>query len=148
MCMNTGGSGVCVLGDQITARLRLRVHTVEGPQATPDLLCLTCLTSPAAAHRSVSAPRLGVAFAYYGVVLASAELLERDLVCGSAAPLVQSPGGDSEESRSPCYCRSFGPLAYRTMTISTVGEIACKLPRPLPCRSLSQPATACGFACI
>ncbi|XP_064010927.1 putative transporter SVOPL [Pogoniulus pusillus] len=67
---------------------------------------------------------LGTAFAYYGVILASAELLERDLVCGSAAPLVQDPGDDSEESRSPCYCRLFGPLAYRTMIISTVGEIS------------------------
>ncbi|XP_054243055.1 putative transporter SVOPL [Indicator indicator] len=67
---------------------------------------------------------LGIAFAYYGVILASAELLERDLVCGSAAPLVQNPGGDSEESHSPCYCRLFGPLAYQTMIISTVGEIA------------------------
>ncbi|XP_059672042.1 putative transporter SVOPL isoform X5 [Gavia stellata] len=67
---------------------------------------------------------LGIAFAYYGVILASSELLERDLVCGSAALLVQDPGDDSEESRSPCHCRLFGPAAYQTMIISTVGEIA------------------------
>ncbi|KFM13648.1 Putative transporter SVOPL, partial [Aptenodytes forsteri] len=67
---------------------------------------------------------LGIAFAYYGVILASAELLQRDLVCGSAAPPVQDPGDDSEESRSPCHCRLFGPAAYQTMIISTVGEIA------------------------
>ncbi|XP_029896554.1 putative transporter SVOPL isoform X4 [Aquila chrysaetos chrysaetos] len=67
---------------------------------------------------------LGIAFAYYGVILASAELLERDLVCGSAAPPAQDSGDDSEESHSPCHCRSFGPAAYHTMIISTVGEIA------------------------
>ncbi|PKU35352.1 transporter hypothetical protein [Limosa lapponica baueri] len=79
--------------------------------------------------------RLGIAFAYYGVILASAELLERDLVCGSAAPPVQDPGDDSEESHSPCHCRLFGPAAYQTMIISTVGEIA-RNPFSPPCRSL------------
>ncbi|XP_062472399.1 putative transporter SVOPL isoform X2 [Pezoporus occidentalis] len=67
---------------------------------------------------------LGIAFAYYGVILASAELLERDLVCASAAPPMQDSGDDSEESRSPCHCRLFEPAAYQTMIISTVGEIA------------------------
>uniref|UniRef100_A0A663LLP8 SVOP like n=1 Tax=Athene cunicularia TaxID=194338 RepID=A0A663LLP8_ATHCN len=67
---------------------------------------------------------LGIAFAYYGVILASAELLERDLICGSTAPPVQDPGDDSEETRSPCHCRLFGPSAYQTMIISTAGEIA------------------------
>ncbi|XP_038010872.1 putative transporter SVOPL isoform X1 [Motacilla alba alba] len=67
---------------------------------------------------------LGIAFAYYGVILASAELLERDLVCGSAAPPLQDSSDDSEESRSPCHCHFFGPAAYQTMIISTAGEIA------------------------
>ncbi|NXA37902.1 SVOP protein, partial [Eudromia elegans] len=70
---------------------------------------------------------LGIAFAYYGVILASAELLERDLVCGSpaaAAAAGEEAGDDSEESRSPCHCRLFGPSAYQTMIISTAGEIA------------------------
>ncbi|NWS39976.1 SVOP protein, partial [Probosciger aterrimus] len=67
---------------------------------------------------------LGIAFAYYGVILASAELLERDLVCDSAAPLVQDTGDDPEDSHSPCHCRLFGPTAYQTMIISTAGEIA------------------------
>lgn len=73
---------------------------------------------------------LGISFAYYGVILASAELLERDLVCGSRSeseteskPVV-TPVGDSEETRSPCYCHMFAPSDYRTMIISTVGEIA------------------------
>uniref|UniRef100_A0A8C3EGU7 SVOP like n=1 Tax=Corvus moneduloides TaxID=1196302 RepID=A0A8C3EGU7_CORMO len=67
---------------------------------------------------------LGIAFTYYGVILASAELLERDLVCGSVAPPLQDSGDDSEESHSPCHCHFFGPAAYQTMIISTVGEIA------------------------
>ncbi|XP_055663471.1 putative transporter SVOPL isoform X2 [Falco peregrinus] len=66
---------------------------------------------------------LGIAFAYYGVILASAELLERDLVCGSTAPQLQD-SGDDPESHSPCHCHLFGPAAYQTMIISTVGEIA------------------------
>ncbi|XP_017660347.1 PREDICTED: putative transporter SVOPL isoform X2 [Lepidothrix coronata] len=75
---------------------------------------------------------LGIAFAYYGVILASAELLERDVVCGSAAPPVQDSGDDSEESHSPCHCHLFGPTAYQTMIISTAGEIARNLSSP-PC---------------
>ncbi|XP_030741132.2 putative transporter SVOPL [Echinops telfairi] len=68
---------------------------------------------------------LGISFAYYGVILASAELLERDLVCGSRPESeVVVAMGDSEESRSPCYCHMFAPSDYRTMIISTLGEIA------------------------
>ncbi|KAG8523356.1 putative transporter SVOPL, partial [Galemys pyrenaicus] len=73
---------------------------------------------------------LGISFAYYGVILASAELLERDLVCGSRSESeseeVVVPMGDSEESQSPCHCHMFAPSDYKTMIISTVGEIACK----------------------
>ncbi|XP_028931655.1 putative transporter SVOPL [Ornithorhynchus anatinus] len=69
---------------------------------------------------------LGIAFAYYGVILASAELLERDLVCGAQPQ--QQPQADleegSEEAHGPCHCRPFGPSDYRTMIISTAGEIA------------------------
>ncbi|XP_031963201.1 putative transporter SVOPL isoform X2 [Corvus moneduloides] len=82
---------------------------------------------------------LGIAFTYYGVILASAELLERDLVCGSVAPPLQDSGDDSEESHSPCHCHFFGPAAYQTMIISTVGEIARNLfPHPCPAIPLSQ----------
>uniref|UniRef100_A0A2I3GZL4 SVOP like n=1 Tax=Nomascus leucogenys TaxID=61853 RepID=A0A2I3GZL4_NOMLE len=68
---------------------------------------------------------LGISFAYYGVILASAELLERDLVCGSKSDSeVVVMGGDSGESQSPCYCHMFAPSDYQTMIISTIGEIA------------------------
>ncbi|XP_077915958.1 putative transporter SVOPL [Halichoerus grypus] len=72
---------------------------------------------------------LGISFAYYGVILASAELLERDLVCGSRSESESESGvavtlPDTEESHSPCHCHVFAPSDYRTMIISTVGEIA------------------------
>ncbi|XP_054985365.1 putative transporter SVOPL [Sorex araneus] len=70
---------------------------------------------------------LGISFAYYGVILASAELLERDLVCGSRTESESEPVvtvGDSEETQGPCYCHMFAPSDYRTMIISTLGEIA------------------------
>ncbi|KAK1335103.1 hypothetical protein QTO34_004683 [Cnephaeus nilssonii] len=68
---------------------------------------------------------LGISFAYYGVILASTELLERDLVCGSGSESEAVVSvGVSEESRSPCYCHMFAPSDYRTMIISTIGEIA------------------------
>lgn len=110
-------------------------------QGTQNLLHFSFLTFPiiAAPHCSISPHRLGIAFAYYGVILASAELLERDLVCGSAAPLLQDSGDDSEESHSPCHCHFFGPAAYQTMIISTAGEIARNLfPHPCPAIPLSQ----------
>ncbi|KFU95802.1 Putative transporter SVOPL, partial [Chaetura pelagica] len=67
---------------------------------------------------------LGIAFAYYGVILASTELLERDPVCGAAAAPALGPSQASEETHSPCHCRFLGPAAYQTMVISTAGEIA------------------------
>ncbi|XP_016017392.2 putative transporter SVOPL isoform X1 [Rousettus aegyptiacus] len=69
---------------------------------------------------------LGISFAYYGVILASTELLERDLVCGSRSEssAVAVPVEASEESQSPCHCHLFAASDYRTMIISTVGEIA------------------------
>ena len=76
---------------------------------------------------SFLASRLGISFAYYGVILASAELLERDLVCGSRSESeVAVTVGVLEESQSPCYCHMFTPSDYRTMIISTIGEIARK----------------------
>ncbi|XP_019344775.1 putative transporter SVOPL isoform X2 [Alligator mississippiensis] len=67
---------------------------------------------------------LGIAFAYYGVILASAELLERDLICGSQTSVTEEFGDHSQESQSPCHCRLFAPSDYQTMIISTIGEIA------------------------
>ncbi|XP_075066827.1 putative transporter SVOPL [Mixophyes fleayi] len=65
---------------------------------------------------------LGISFAYYGVILASSELLERNLLCGAGQP----PLGAVEEKdvRRPCYCNMLSPSDYKTMIISTVGEIS------------------------
>ncbi|KAG9472268.1 hypothetical protein GDO78_020598, partial [Eleutherodactylus coqui] len=62
---------------------------------------------------------LGIAFAYYGVILASSELLENNLLCGTGR-VVDVVEGDY----SPCYCNMLSPSDYQTMIISTVGEIA------------------------
>ncbi|KAF7240596.1 putative transporter SVOPL [Varanus komodoensis] len=66
---------------------------------------------------------LGIAFAYYGVILVSAELLEKDLACGRGAG-EEGLGHRSEEIQSPCLCHLFAPSDYQIMFISTVGETA------------------------
>ncbi|XP_074839920.1 putative transporter SVOPL isoform X2 [Carettochelys insculpta] len=68
---------------------------------------------------------LGISFAYYGVILASAELLERDMVCSLQTVAKPELRDDSQESHSPCHCRFFAPSDYQIMIISTIGEIAC-----------------------
>ncbi|XP_061438760.1 putative transporter SVOPL isoform X2 [Rhineura floridana] len=70
---------------------------------------------------------LGISFAYYGIILASAELLEKNLVCatGGGGSAGEDELGDySEEIRSPCVCHLFAPSDYQIMIISTTGEIA------------------------
>ncbi|XP_068129002.1 putative transporter SVOPL isoform X1 [Hyperolius riggenbachi] len=67
---------------------------------------------------------LGIAFAYYGVILASSELLERNLLCGSGQVGLGAGEEPYEGSHSPCYCSMLSQSDYRTMIISTVGEIA------------------------
>ncbi|MEE6477915.1 hypothetical protein FKM82_011668, partial [Ascaphus truei] len=67
---------------------------------------------------------VGISFAYYGVILASSELLERNLVCGSGQLASEAEEDVPEESRSPCHCHMLSPNDYHTMIISTVGEIA------------------------
>ncbi|KAI6079866.1 putative transporter SVOPL [Aix galericulata] len=108
-------------------RTTLQIWIIWESPRTPKTCCISVpkrfLTFPV--NVPVHTHRLGIAFAYYGVILASAELLERDLSCSSTAPLgEEDPSPASEESRSPCHCRPFGPSAYQTMIISTAGEIA------------------------
>ncbi|XP_053321241.1 putative transporter SVOPL [Spea bombifrons] len=67
---------------------------------------------------------LGISFAYYGVILASTELLERNLLCGSGQPALGAQEEVLEESSTPCYCHTLSSSDYQTMLISTVGEIA------------------------
>ncbi|KAM5171921.1 putative transporter SVOPL [Mantella aurantiaca] len=67
---------------------------------------------------------LGIAFAYYGVILASSELLERNLLCGSGQVALGAGEEPYEGTQSPCYCNMLSSSDYHTMIISTVGEIA------------------------
>ncbi|XP_035384520.1 putative transporter SVOPL isoform X2 [Electrophorus electricus] len=61
-------------------------------------------------------------FSYYGSVLSSSELLEKDLLC------VTNP--DPEHSIKPnheeelCYCNPFNMDDYKTLLISSLGEVA------------------------
>ncbi|XP_078077338.1 putative transporter SVOPL [Mustelus asterias] len=60
---------------------------------------------------------LGTAFAYYGLVLTSSELLEDNPVCGD--------GGSSTaavNTLETCHCKMFESADYQTMVISTLGE--------------------------
>ncbi|XP_060632839.2 putative transporter SVOPL [Anolis sagrei] len=68
---------------------------------------------------------LTISFAYYGVILASAELLEKNLVCSTEGGTGKDEIGDTfEGTHSPCFCHLFAPSDYQIMFISTVGEIA------------------------
>ncbi|CAH2276558.1 transporter SVOPL [Pelobates cultripes] len=64
---------------------------------------------------------LGISFAYYGVILASSELLARNLLCGTGNKAEEEV---LQEAKTPCYCHMLSPSDYQTMIISTVGEIA------------------------
>ncbi|XP_067907148.1 putative transporter SVOPL isoform X2 [Heterodontus francisci] len=62
---------------------------------------------------------LGTAFAYYGLVLTSSELLENNPLCGTAGGNEVSDVHNSLES---CHCKMFESADYQTMVISTLGE--------------------------
>ncbi|KAJ8382707.1 hypothetical protein SKAU_G00034850 [Synaphobranchus kaupii] len=61
-------------------------------------------------------------FSYYGSVLSSSELLEKNLLCitdPEAEHHVKHIQGDAR-----CYCIPFGQADYRTLLISCLGEVA------------------------
>ncbi|XP_048404495.1 putative transporter SVOPL isoform X3 [Stegostoma tigrinum] len=62
---------------------------------------------------------LGTAFAYYGLVLTSSELLENNPVCGSEGA---NKGSDAVNTLETCHCKMFESADYQTMVISTLGE--------------------------
>ncbi|MBN3304524.1 SVOPL protein, partial [Amia calva] len=60
-------------------------------------------------------------FSYYGSVLGSSELLEKNLLCITDAEVehrVLNP------ENVPCYCIPFGTADYHTLLISSVGEVS------------------------
>ncbi|XP_043564919.1 putative transporter SVOPL isoform X4 [Chiloscyllium plagiosum] len=62
---------------------------------------------------------LGTAFAYYGLVLTSSELLENNPVCGGEGA---NKGPDVVNTLETCHCKVFESADYQTMIISTLGE--------------------------
>ncbi|XP_034019601.1 putative transporter SVOPL isoform X3 [Thalassophryne amazonica] len=71
-------------------------------------------------------------FAYYGSVLSSSELLEKNLLCVTDGNLEHQVKHRHEDRL--CYCIPFGMSDYRTLLISSLGEVA----RVSHCRSLSR----------
>lgn len=61
-------------------------------------------------------------FSYYGSVLSSSELLEKNLLC------ITDAGAEHKakhvQQGAPCYCIPFGYADYQTLLISCLGEIA------------------------
>ncbi|XP_078424637.1 putative transporter SVOPL isoform X1 [Cetorhinus maximus] len=62
---------------------------------------------------------LGTAFAYYGLVLTSSELLENNPVCANTGG---SKVSDVVTTLETCHCKMFKAEDYQTMIISTLGE--------------------------
>lgn len=88
---------------------------------------------------------LGTAFAYYGLVLTSSELLENNVVCGSPE------NANLYNSLETCHCKMFEAADYQTMVISTLGEFLFVPFSPFVietlgrCRSLALTMGASGF---
>ncbi|KAJ8262447.1 hypothetical protein GJAV_G00166590 [Gymnothorax javanicus] len=60
-------------------------------------------------------------FSYYGSVLGSSELLERNLLCITDADAEHEVKHIQEGE--PCYCIPFGMADYQTLLISSLGEV-------------------------
>ncbi|XP_069580255.1 putative transporter SVOPL isoform X1 [Brachyistius frenatus] len=61
-------------------------------------------------------------FAYYGSVLSSSELLEKNLLCVTNAD--QDHQVQRHREDGPCYCIPFALADYQTLLISCLGEVA------------------------
>lgn len=63
-------------------------------------------------------------FAYYGSVLSSSELLEKNLLCVTDAD--QEHQIKHRQQDGLCYCIPFALSDYQTLLISSLGEVARK----------------------
>lgn len=63
-------------------------------------------------------------FGYYGSVLSSSELLEKNLLCVTNADGEHQVKHRLEDGL--CYCISFAISDYQTLLISCLGEVVCK----------------------
>lgn len=75
--------------------------------------------------RTLSSFRFVASFAYYGSVLSSSELLEKNLLCVIDPDEEHSVKHRHEDSL--CYCIPFAQSDYQTLMISCLGEFGCKL---------------------
>lgn len=66
--------------------------------------------------------RFVASFSYYGSVLSSSELLEKNLLCVTDADEKHSIKHVEDESL--CYCIPFAMEDYQTLLISSLGEVA------------------------
>lgn len=63
-------------------------------------------------------------FSYYGSVLSSSELLEKNLLCVTDAD--RDHQVKHVHADGLCYCIPFGPSDYQTLLVSCLGEVARK----------------------
>lgn len=68
--------------------------------------------------------RFVASFSYYGSVLSSSELLEKNLLCVTNAE--REHGVKHRLEDGLCYCIPFARSDYETLLISSLGEVACK----------------------
>lgn len=61
-------------------------------------------------------------FAYYGSVLSSSELLEKNLLCVTNSDREHQV--KHRHGNGLCYCIPFGTSDYQTLLISSLGEVA------------------------
>jgi len=66
--------------------------------------------------------RFVASFIYYGSVLSSSELLEKNLLCVTDADSEHQIKHNHEEAL--CYCIPFNMADYQTLLISCLGEVA------------------------
>lgn len=72
----------------------------------------------------MSRARFVASFAYYGSVLSSSELLEKNLLCVTNADRDHQIKHRHQDGL--CYCIPFTLSDYQTLLISCLGEVACK----------------------
>ena len=69
-------------------------------------------------------------FTYYGSVLGSSELLEKNLLCVTDADQEHQIKHRLEDGL--CYCIPFAMNDYQTLLISSLGEVACESQPEVP----------------
>ncbi|XP_032804853.2 putative transporter SVOPL isoform X2 [Petromyzon marinus] len=64
----------------------------------------------------------GTTLTYYGLILVSSELLERNQMCGDDSVTAIEEHIAFSEQESPCFCKQFKSEDYKTLLLSSFGE--------------------------